>query len=366
MGSRGYPSNYGGYESFIRELSERLILMDVEVTVYCHSSLFSNKPRILNGIRLVYLPAIETKSLSQLSHTFLSIIHASFSSFDIIFMVNSANGPFGLIPKIFGKKTVINVDGMEWLRPKWKGFPAKYYRFAARMATKFYDVLVSDAEEMRKVYLEEFSSDSEVIAYGAPEPLNNEGNDKIESWELIPNNYFLIVGRLIPDNNALLIAKGFLKSKTDKKLVIVGGVPYEDPYVDEIVALSNVDKRIVVTGHIHDREAIAQLFSNSYMYIHGHEYGGTNPTMIEALGYQCAILALNTRFNQEMLQNGLYGVYFEKSMESVRSSIDYWNNRENNIEDLKKKAKRGVLPKYQWDYVTQQYFDLFRKLHQNR
>lgn len=366
LGSRGYPSNYGGYESFIRELSLRLVDMGVEITVYCHSSLFKDKPKKLNGINLVYLPAIESKSLSQLTHSFLSIIHASLSNADIIFVVNSANGPFGIIPKMLGKKTVINVDGLEWLRPKWKGFPAKYYRFAARLATRFFDVLVSDAEEMRKVYLEEFGSESEVIAYGAPKPLEDNGGDKIAKWNLKPGEYFLIVGRLIPDNNALLIAEGYIKSTTNKKLVIVGGVPYEDQYVNKIVNLSEIDKRIVVTGHIDDREAIAQLFHNSYMYIHGHEYGGTNPTMIEALGYGCAILALNTRFNQEMLQNGKYGVYFDKNLKSVKEAIDHWHEADKKISELKSIAHEGVIQKYQWDYVTKKYLDLFTSTFQNK
>ena len=105
IGSRGYPYVYSGYETLIKELSERLVEKGCEVTVYCHRSLFKEKPALVNGIKLVYVPTIETKSLSQFIHSFLSMCHAVVSDVDVIFAVNAANGPFGLISKIFRKPT---------------------------------------------------------------------------------------------------------------------------------------------------------------------------------------------------------------------------------------------------------------------
>ena len=115
IGSRGYPYVYSGYETLIKELSERLVERDCEVTVYCHRNLFKEKPSHVNDIKLVYVPTIETKSLSQLIHSFLSMCYAVVSDVDVIFAVNAANGPFGLISKIFRKPTAINVDGLEWM-----------------------------------------------------------------------------------------------------------------------------------------------------------------------------------------------------------------------------------------------------------
>ncbi len=362
VGSRGYPSNYGGFESFVKQLSERLVSKNIQVTVYCHRALFEDRPRKRQGVDLVYLPAIETKILSQLTHSFLSIVHASFSKAEIILVLNSANGPFGWIPKLFGKRTVINVDGMEWLRPKWKGIGARYFYFAARLATRFYDEVVSDAEEMRKVYLDHFGKDSTVIAYGAPNiDLSNPSN-QIKERKLQKGEYYLIVGRLIPDNNAKLIAEGFMKSRSRRKLVIVGGVPYKDEYVDSLKLLSNSDERLIITGHIDDRGEIAQLFQNAYMYVHGHEFGGTNPTMIEALGYGCAILALDTRFNKEMLQDRKYGAYFEKDIDNIRSQFDHWDTEDSTVDRMRKNAALGVTEKYKWDHVCDQYIELFSQL----
>ena len=144
IGSRGYPYVYSGYETFVKEISERLVKRGVNVTVYCHKGLFKNRPKYLNNIKLVYIPTIETKSLSQIIHSFLSLIHSCFNKPDIILVVNVANGPLGIIPKLRGIPTLINVDGLEWKRPKWKGLGAIYFMFAAKMATIFYDKIIND------------------------------------------------------------------------------------------------------------------------------------------------------------------------------------------------------------------------------
>src|SRR5690606_4678527 len=173
--SRGYPYVYGGFETFVKELAERLVKKDIEVHVYCQKNLFSSYPKQVNGIILHYLPTLPHKSLNQLVHCFFSMIHATFSKTDVLLVVNLAAGPMGWIPKLAGKKTMINVDGLEWLRPKWKGLGARYFYWAARAATKLYDQIITDADAMREVYLQEFHTESKVIAYGAPayQPMDN-------------------------------------------------------------------------------------------------------------------------------------------------------------------------------------------------
>ena len=122
IGSRGYPYVYSGYETLVKELAERLVKSGNKVTVYCHRQLFAEKPKKVNGVHLVYTPSVHSKVFSQLYNSFFSFIHVCFSKNDVVLVVNSANGPFGLMTKIFRKRTCINVDGLEWLRPKWKGF----------------------------------------------------------------------------------------------------------------------------------------------------------------------------------------------------------------------------------------------------
>ena len=359
IGSRGYPYVYSGYETLIKELSERLVARGCEVTVYCHRNLFKKKPALVKGIKLVYVPTIESKSLSQLIHSFLSMSHAVTSDADVIFAVNAANGPFGLISKIFRKPTAINVDGLEWLRPKWKGLGAKYFKIAARLSTILFDQIINDSDEMRKVYLNMFKKDSVVIAYGAT-VIKSEELSLIKQWPITPKEYYLVVGRMIPDNNADIIVKGFLASNSSKKMVVVGDVFYRDNYADKLKALK--DERLIFTGYINDSDVLAALYHHSYMYVHGHEFGGTNPTMIKAMAYGCGILALNTVFNKEMLNNDSYGIYFDKNQEAVRRQINYADQHPMEIRQLRQKSQLGITDKYNWDCITDQYLEVFKRL----
>ena len=359
IGSRGYPYVYSGYETLIKELSERLVGRDCEVTVYCHRNLFKEKPALVNGIKLVYIPTIETKSLSQLIHSFLSMCHAVVSDVDVIFAVNAANGPYGLISKIFRKRTAINVDGLEWLRPKWNGLGAIYFKTAARLSTILFDQIINDSDEMRKVYLNLFKKESVVIAYGAT-VRKSDNPSLIQQWLITPKEYYLVVGRMIPDNNADIIVKGFLASNSTKKMVVVGDVFYKDNYADALKALK--DDRLIFTGYVNDPDVLAALYHHCYVYVHGHEFGGTNPTMIKAMAYGCAILALNTVFNKEMLNNDLYGIYFEKNQAAVRQQINYADQYPMKIKKLRQNSHLGITDKYNWDCITDQYLEVFRGL----
>lgn len=359
IGSRGYPYVYSGYETFVKELVERLVEQNIAVTVYCHKNLFSEQPKQVNGVKLIYIPTIETKSLSQLIHSFQSMLHACFSNSDIILVVNSANGPFGLISRALGKKTAINVDGLEWLRPKWKGLGAKYFYWGSKLATKFYDVIINDSEAMKDFYLKEFGKDSTVIAYGA-NLRESKNPDLIKEWGLNEKDYYLIVGRLIPDNNADLIVKEFIQSNTRKKLVIVGDVPYKDSYAEKIKRTK--DPRIIFTGYVKNQDVLAELYHNSYAYFHGHEYGGTNPTMLKALAYGCAILALDTVFTREMLNNGEYGYFFTKEKESLKDLINSVDKNQEAINVLSKKSRNRIINNYTWEKITDQYIRLFNSM----
>jgi len=363
IGSRGYPYVYGGFETFVKELSERLIAHDVEVHIYCQKNLFTEFPKEVNGIKLHYIPTLPQKSLNQIIHSFLSIVHATFSKADVLLVVNLAAGPMGWIPKITGKKTMINVDGLEWLRPKWKGLGAKYFYWAAKLATKLYDKIITDAEAMRQVYLEEFKADSTVIAYGAPafKPASEMG---LQRLGLEKESYYLIVGRLIPDNNADLIIKGFLKSKSKKKLVVVGDVPYSDKYASDLKSMQN--DRLIFTGYIKDQQELMAMYQHAYAYIHGHKFGGTNPAMLKAMVNNCAILALNTVFNQEMLSDGKFGVLFDENENAVSLALENLENVPEKVKALKGIVSTGLTDKYNWDKITTAYKEEMFKLVNNK
>jgi len=365
IGVKGYPYVYGGYETLIKELAERISKKNIEVTIYCHKSLFKERPNNLGKIKLVYIPCVETKALSQLTHSFLSTIHVCFSNADVVFYVNAANGPFGYLTKLFKKKTVINVDGLEWLRPKWKGWGAKYFYFAAKKATQLFNVLVTDAFEMQKIYKQLFNANSTMIAYGTDvfvaQPIN-----LLEQWNLKGQDYYLIVGRLIPDNNSDLLIDAFLNFNSKKKLLIVGDDVFNNAFSIQIKNKIKASSNIIFTGYIKDTNLLSALYQHAFAYLHGHEFGGTNPTLVKAMGEGSLILALNNKFNSEVLKAGEYGHLFEKNKESL-TELMMASEKEDDATQLKVQTMRsnstkGLVERYQWDYIIDQYYQIFINL----
>ncbi len=364
LGLRGLPSSYGGYETAIRELAPRFVDRGHQVTVYCRSPLFREQPSKYLGVDLVYLPSLEHKTVSTLSHSFLSMLHAVGNNADIIFTVNAANGIWGVFPKLCGRKSVLNVDGMEWLRPKWNSIAKWFFRTSAQLGTKFYDAIITDAEEMHRLYAQQFGIDTDYIANGA----NIEHSVDpavIREFGLTPNNYYLIASRLIPDNNAAVIVEGLVKSNTKKLLAIVGGADYrgnmvERKYIDQIRALA--DDRVKLLGHISDQEKVIELHCNAFAYIHGHQHGGINPALLKALGCGNFVLANNTPFNAEVLDNGTYGILFDMTPTAITNLI---NSVELNLtipEGFRAKARQRIIERFTWERIADQHLELFQKV----
>jgi glycosyltransferase involved in cell wall biosynthesis len=352
IGSRGYPYVYSGYETLVKNIGERMVTGGAQVTVYCHSYLFDQKPKQLNGIYLKYIPTIKSKSLSQPIHSFLAFWHAAFSNADVVLVLNVSNGPFGIITRLFKKPTLINVDGLEWMRPKWKGFGAIYFKWAAKMAVRFMDLIVTDAVAMQTIYKNEFKTDSVVITYGAD---GNKGATEalLDQWQLQTQDYYLIVGRMIPDNNSDIIIEGFINSCSTKKLVIVGDVPYQDAYATKIKSYQ--DDRLVFTGYITNGDELASLYKYCFAYMHGHEFGGTNPTLLKAMANGCAIGAIDTVFSREVLQNDQFGTYFKKDIYALSNWFQWAEANTEKLSALRLIVSNGLNEKYDWDLVTDLY-----------
>ena len=352
IGSRGYPYVYSGYETLVKNIGERMVAKGVQVTVYCHSYLFDQKPKQLNGIQLKYIPTIKSKSLSQPIHSFFAFWHAAFSNADVVLVLNVSNGPFGFITRLFKKPTLINVDGLEWMRPKWKGFGATYFKWAAKMAVRFMDLIVTDAVAMQTIYKNEFNADSVVITYGAD---SNKGASEnlLNKWQLQSQDYYLIVGRMIPDNNSDIIIEGYINSSSTKKLVIVGDVPYQDAYATKIKSYQ--DDRLVFTGYITNSDELASLYKYCFAYMHGHEFGGTNPTLLKAMANGCAIGAIDTVFSREVLQNDTFGTYFKKDTYALSNWFQWAEANPEKLTALRSMVSNGLNEKYDWDLVTELY-----------
>ncbi|SDU12654.1 Glycosyltransferase involved in cell wall bisynthesis [Verrucomicrobium sp. GAS474] len=364
LGLRGLPSTYSGYEAFVSELAPRLVARGHEVTVYCRSSLFPEKPATWQGISLRYVASLEHKITSTLSHSFLSLADASLRGFDVILVVNAANGMFGFIPRLLGCPSVLNVDGMEWLRPKWSPTARFVFKNSARLGCLFYNRVITDAEEMHRLYAQEFGIDTDYIAYGANIE-TSEHPEVLARYGLTSGGYYLIASRLVPDNNADLIVREFVASGSDKILAIAGGADYrgntvEQAFLTRLKAIAN--DRVRFLGHVGETGHVKELHCHSFGYIHGHQFGGINPSLLKALGYGNCVLALDTPFNSEVLAGGDYGLLWNKSEGHLASQIRKIEGDPALRQTFCSKAPERIRDQFTWDKITSQYETLFARL----
>ncbi len=356
-GIRGIPANYGGFETLIEELAPRLVKRGHDVTVYGRSNAIDFNKEFYKGVRIKILPTISHKYLDTVVHTFLCVIHSFFKRYDLIFICNAANSIFSFLPRISGKKVVVNVDGIERKRKKWNWFGKQWYSLGEKFSVLFPNEIVSDAKVIKQYYKEKYCKDSVFISYGA-----HVGKTStmavLKHFGLSAGEYFLYVSRLEPENNAHLVIKAFEKTSTDKKLVIIGWAPYSNRYISSLKKTK--DKRIVFTGYVFGK-GYKEFQSHAYCYIHATEVGGTHPALIEAMGAGNCVIANGTPENIEVLN--ARGLIFEKNdVEDLREKMQFVVDNPNIIIDFGKRAQERIKSKYNWDLVADKYEKLFLEL----
>src|SRR5215813_2534314 len=248
FGGRGIPSTYSGTETFFIELAPRLAERGHDVIVYCRKRLFPERPATYRGVRLIYLPSIETKTMGTLTHTLACMIDVLRRQVDAMLVTNVANAFHCAIPRMFGQNCALNVDGIEWERGKWGPFGRRYFYWNARMCGKILPRgIVTDAYAMRKLYLEKFKTPSVCIAYGGNIE-HSENSGIVRQYGLEPGSYYLIASRLVPENNASLIVEGFRKSCSRRVLAIAGDANYRSSFIDELKLRAGNHVRFL--GHV--------------------------------------------------------------------------------------------------------------------
>lgn len=362
LGTRGIPSGYSGYEAFAEELGVRLVERGHEVTVYAHRNMIEPAKRVpaYRGVRLRYIPSLKGKNTSQFSHSLLSSCRVIASKTDVVLFCNAANGPFGFLLNLFGKRNCINVDGLEWMRPKWSSVGKKYFYFGAWCATKFFNVVITDAKGMQEYYKKTFNCDSTDIAYGA-DLQYAENPDVVRRLGVEPGEYYLIASRLVPDNNADTIVKAFQRTGSKRILAIAGGAVYKNRFEEELRQTAD-PARVRFLGHVDDSKVIKELHANAYAYVHGHEFGGTNPALLKGLAYGNCVLALDTVFNREVLQDGEYGILWKKDVDDLAQKMEMIEREQGLAQSFRDKSRTRITERYTWDRITDQYEEVFVQL----
>ena len=356
LGTRGIPANYGGFETFAEHLSTRLAARGHDVTVYCRAHYVSPRQLEFQGVRLKVLPTIRHKYFDTVVHTFLSALHAIPQRYDAGLICNAANAPFASIVRAGGTPVALNVDGLEHKRKKWNWIGRKYYLMAERLATMLPNETVTDAKVIQDYYLAQHRAVSTMIAYGAE--VERKVDPSVRRWRVEPNRYVLYVSRLEPENNAHLVVEAFKRVRTGHKLLIVGDAPYARDYINDLKARARRDKRIVFTGFVFGRDYRA-LQQNAYCYVHATEVGGTHPALLEAMGFGNCVLTLAAPENIEAI--GDAGIAYADEAD-LAEKLQRVLRDGSLVHAFRNRAQARVKEFYDWDYVVDQYEDLFAKM----
>ncbi|WP_296604398.1 DUF1972 domain-containing protein [Nocardioides sp.] len=358
IGTRGVPARYGGFETAVEEIGRRLVERGQEVTVYCRGD---GDPggRDHLGMRLVHLPAVHARSLETLSHTAVSVAHLwRTGGHDVATVFNAANAPFLPALRAAHVPVAVHVDGLEWQRDKWSGTGRHYYRWAESLAVRWADALIADAQGIADYYRREFGVDTELLAYGAPiQPAPR--TDRLAELGLTAGSYHLVVARFEPENHVAEIVDGYRRSNARNPLVVVGSAPYGDRYTARVRDLAGADPRVVLLGGVWDQELLDQLYAGCATYLHGHSVGGTNPSLLRAMGAAAPVVAFDVVFNREVAGPD---ARFFTSPDQLRGIVERAEADPVPVAESGRRLQARAASRYRWDEVADGYESLLKRL----
>lgn len=365
LGTRGVPAQYGGFETAVEEVGARLTERGHEVIVYSRNP--DQSIERYRGMKVVNLPAVRHRFTETLSHTMISSAHAAVRDRpDVALVLNAGNAPVLKPLRAAGIPTAVHLDGLESRREKWRGAGARYYTWAERAAVKWADAVVVDSEVIQGYVQATYGRTSTFIAYGAD--VFDPGSSRIHEAGVVSRDYHLVVARFEPENHVLDAVHGYKGSEETRPVLVVGSAPYSQWYVDRVRSLAEGDSRIRLLGSIYDKELLDQLYANARTYVHGHSVGGTNPSLLRAMGVGAPVLAFDCPFNREVTADR---ALFWSTAEDLTAIFDEIAGGEDHLvasdidEQLAANAAAGVQrirEFYQWDAVAAEYEALLTSL----
>jgi glycosyltransferase involved in cell wall biosynthesis len=354
LGTRGVPAQYGGFETAVEEIGARLAAMGHHITVYCRNP--GQSQTSYRGMDLVNLPALRHRMTETLSHTAVSTAHAIIKDRpDVVLMLNAGNAPLLQPLKVARIPTAIHLDGLESRREKWRGIGARYYRWAERAAVKWGDVVIADAQAIADYVEREYGRTCAVIPYGAE--VMNPPATRLTELGLAPQEYHLIVARFEPENHILDAVHAYRQCADPRQLIVVGSAPYADWYIDKVKRAAGDDSRIRFIGSLYDAELLDTLYAHARTYIHGHSVGGTNPSLLRAMGAGAPVLAFDVEFNREVTDQQ---AFFWGNADDLTSHLNdiAAGTFDTRLSELGRLGEQRIRDHYQWDTVAAAYDDL--------
>ena len=376
IGSKGIPAKYGGFETFVEYLTKMKVHEDISYHVSCMAE--DNEEFYHNNVRCFNIKVPNVGSAKAVLYDILSIkeclkyIEQKKIKNAIVYILACRIGPFFSKYKKelekLGVQVFVNPDGHEWKRSKWNYYIRQYWKISERLMVKHADLLVCDSRGIESYIQKDYamySPQTTFIAYGATVENTSLKDDatKLVDWHkkhnVNPFQYYLIVGRFVPENNYELMIKEFMASNSKKDLVIISNVE-QNSFYQELLSRTSFDKdsRIKFVGTVYDQELLQKIREQAYGYFHGHEVGGTNPSLLEALASTKLNLLLDVVFNKEVGLDG--AAYFNKekgNLANLVNEADLYSKEQ--IETLSLKAKKRIIEEYSWEKIINDYESLF-------
>ncbi len=351
IGTAGIPMRYGGFETLAEYLTKYLNRR-IDFTVYCSAKHYGIKKEQHNNSKLKYIN-LDANGVQSILYDMLSLFHATRRHNQILILGVSGCIILPIFRTLFPqKRLIINIDGLEHQREKWKPMARKFLKYSERLAVKYGDVVVTDNKAIQNYVKAEYNKDSAMIAYGGDHAKQRTLTDEIKLRYSLPDEYAFKVCRIEPENNIHLILKAFTDASLP--LVLIGNWKRSE-YGRELKQRYSNFEHIYLIDPIYDQEILDQIRSNCLIYIHGHSAGGTNPSLVEAMSLGLPIISFDVPYNRETTRNK--AKYF-KSPDELREII--YNISKPEIQELGKQMKLLSDREYTWERITNQYYELFK------
>lgn len=349
IGTRGYPSYYGGFETAVRKLAPYLADAGWDVTVYGRpGATKSDEPSRDLRVRTPTTLGIESKSLSTLSFGLTSVLHACIKRPDVVLVMNVANGFWLPLLRLRGIPTLVNVDGIEWERAKWGRLAKALFRAGARATARWGSRMIFDADAIAKRWKEEFALSGYVIPYGGDDPGVLDAVEDLES-----RSYVLLVARFVPENSVQEFIAAVRLLPTEISVVIVGSSGHGGELDEAVKELAQEFPNVRWLGHVNDHQKLLALWQHAGVYFHGHSVGGTNPALVQAMACGAPVVARDTVYNREVLLTA--GEFVEPNPSAIASAIKMVMGDPVRQDHLSAEARRRAADAYTWSYVCRSY-----------
>ncbi|AOS97196.1 hypothetical protein AUP74_01765 [Microbulbifer aggregans] len=356
LGTRGVPASHGGFETFAEKLALYLVDRGWQVVVYCQEEGAGKfREDDWNGIARVIIPEPNEGALGTIRFDWKAISHAAQHKEDLMLVLGYNTAFFCLIFRLKGIANIINMDGIEWKRAKWGAIAKTWFWLNERFGCWFGNHLIADHPEIKRHLATRVSENKiTMIPYGADQVLEADPT-LLGEFGLEPYGYAIVVARPEPENSILQIVKGFSEKKRGRKLILIGNYDISNTYHKKVMA--SASEEVIFPGAIYDKVKINALRRFSFLYIHGHTVGGTNPSLVEALGAGLPVLAHENKFNRWVAGEG--NAYFEDE-NSFSIVLEDLLSRPLALREMSLNSRALFDKKFRWNMILEQYEQLMQ------